>query len=80
MFKFLFIVFLVFILFVFIFGFSIVRLLFKGLFGTRPKQTQQAHNRGRKKQTQQSKPTQPTPKKIIDSDEGEYVDYEEIKD
>jgi hypothetical protein len=78
--KFLFTLFLVFVLFVFLFGFSIVRLLFGGLFGSRPKQNKERTNQQtqNKKQTRQT--TQPHQKKIIDSDEGEYIEYEEIKD
>jgi hypothetical protein len=83
MFKFLFIIFLFFVLFVFLFGFSIIRLLFGGLFGTRPGQNQQRTNRQQaqnrdKNKTQSS--SKSNTKKIIDSDEGEYVDYVEIKD
>jgi cytoskeletal protein RodZ len=80
MFKFLFTIFLVFVLFVFIFGFSILRLLFGGLFGTRPKQNQTKTNQQTQSKTQ-TRQSSPSPqKKIIDSNEGEYVEYEEVKD
>jgi hypothetical protein len=79
--KFLFITFLLFLLFVFLFGYSVLRMLFRGLFATRPKpenrsQSQQKKTNQSSKQTTQAGKT----KKIIHSDEGEYVDFEEIKD
>jgi hypothetical protein len=57
------------------FGFSV----FRFLFGGRPasKRTQQSQNRSKQNQSS-SKSKQK--KKIINSDEGEYVDFEEIKD
>ena len=79
MIKFLFITFLIFVLFVFIFGFSVLRMLFGGLFGT-PRNKQKQPFQETKKQTQQTRTTSSkNEKKIIDSDEGEYIDYEEIK-
>jgi cytoskeletal protein RodZ len=80
MFKFLFTIFLVFVLFVFIFGFSILRLLFGGLFGTRPKQNQKKTNQQTQSKTQTRQTSSSPQKKIIDSNEGEYVEYEEVKD
>ncbi|MDR2622342.1 MAG: DUF4834 family protein [Dysgonamonadaceae bacterium] len=57
------------------FGFSI----FRFLFGGRPasKQTQQSQNKSKQNQSS-SKSKQK--KKIISHDEGEYVDFEEIKE
>ena len=79
MFRFLFITFLLFVLFVFIFGFSVLRMLFRGIFGIKPKNAQQ--NKQSKTHQKQRPPTASSvPKKIIASDEGEYVDYVEIKD
>ena len=77
--KFLFMIFLLFVLFVFVFGFSVLRMLFRGIFGLK------SNSRPQNRQTNTSqKKQQPTPssasKKIIASDEGEYVDYVEIKD
>jgi hypothetical protein len=64
---------------VFLFGFSILRLFFNGLFGTRPKPKQNTQQQAANKN--QTRPTaKPHQKKIIDSDEGEYIEYEEIKD
>ena len=80
--KFLFIIFLLFVFLVFIFGFSIIRLLFGGLFGTRPQQSaskSQSKNQTKTNQTNNQKKSNPT-KKIITPDEGEYIDFEEIKD
>ena len=79
MFKFLFIAFFLFVLFVFVFGFSILRMLFRGIFGIKPKNVQQ--NKQSKTSQKQRPPTASSAsKKIIASDEGEYVDYVEIKD
>jgi hypothetical protein len=76
--KFLFITFLLFVLFVFLFGFSVLRMLFNGLFGTKPKSGNHAQNQQRANQDRQPQPKKA--KKIIEPDEGEYVDFEEIKD
>lgn len=78
MIKFLFIAFLIFVLFVFLFGFSILRMLFGGLFGTSQNKQKQPFQEPQK-QRQQTRTTSTNQKKIIDSDEGEYIDYEEIK-
>jgi hypothetical protein len=79
--KFFFTVFLVFVLFVFIFGFSILRMLFGGLFGSKPKQNQKT-TQNKNAYTQQKPPASSSrhQKKIIDPNEGEYIEYEEIKD
>jgi hypothetical protein len=69
--------FLLFVLFVFLFGFSILRMLFGGIFGTKPDKQKER----KQSQTRQNSSTASTAsKKIIASDEGEYVDYIEIKD
>ncbi len=81
MFKFLFLIFLFFVLFVFFFGFSIVRTIFGGLFRTRPTQHSAKSEQQQKKSPHN--PQQKTPssqKKIFEKDEGEYIEYEEIKD
>jgi hypothetical protein len=54
------------------FGLSV----FRFLFGGRPSSKQNQQFQNRKKQQSSSKQT----KKIISRDEGEYVDFEEIKD
>ena len=79
MIKFLFIVFLFFVLFVFLFGFSVLRMLFKGIFGISPKNSQQ-NKQSKTTQQKHHSTTPPVSKKIIAPDEGEYVDYIEIKD
>jgi hypothetical protein len=81
MFRFLILVLLIFVGLVFLFGFSILRLLFGGLFGKRPGQNQQqTGQRNQNSNTQQNQQTSPSSeKKIFTSDDGEYVDYEEIK-
>jgi hypothetical protein len=76
--KFLFILFLVFVFFVFLFGFSILRFLFGGLFGLR--QNQKKTSRPTQKEEHNRQKSKPAAKKIINPSEGEYIDYEEIKD
>ena len=77
--RFLFLVFLCFVLFVFIFGFSVLRMLFRSIFGTASKSRSTSSNQQKSKQTNKQKNAAPV-KKIFNRDEGEYVDYEEIKD
>lgn len=57
------------------FGFSV----FRFLFGGRPASKQNRQSQSRSKQNQTSSTSKQT-KKIIGRDEGEYVDFEEIKD
>jgi hypothetical protein len=54
-------------------------MLFRGLFGTRPKSDDQSRNQQKTKQSSKQATPQKT-KKIITPDEGEYIDFEEIKD
>jgi hypothetical protein len=53
-------------------------MLFGGLFGTSQNKQKQPFQEPQK-QRQQTRTTSTNQKKIIDSDEGEYIDYEEIK-
>lgn len=83
--KFLFLIFLIFVLFVFLFGFSILRTIARILFGTRSKQqptSSGTYSKSDHKSThtnqQQTKSSQQ--KKIFTPDEGEYIEYEEVKD
>ena len=82
--KYLFVIFLLFVLFVFLFGFSILRMFFRGLFGIKPKpENVQQNKQSKTSQQQRSSATSSSSsssQKIIASDEGEYVDYVEIKD
>jgi ribosomal protein L23 len=80
MFKFLFLVFLFIVLFVFLFGFSILRMIFKALFGVRPTPRNTSSEQQKAKRTKKQRNTTHTPKKIITPDEGEYIDFEEIKE
>jgi lipopolysaccharide export LptBFGC system permease protein LptF len=57
------------------FGFSV----FRFIFGGRPAPRQSRQSQSRSKQNQASSKSKQA-KKIISRDEGEYVDYEEIKD
>ena len=79
MIKFLLLLFLIPLFIALLFGVSVLRFLFM------PRRKQKQSNNGqpnpnsRKQQTQRQQST-PTSKKIIDSNEGEYIDYEEVKD
>lgn len=80
--KLLFFIFFIFILFIILSGVSILRFFFGTLFGKSKSNSgydqQQSRSQQSQKQSSQSQSNQQ--KKIIDADEGEYVDYEEIKD
>ena len=83
MFKFLFVIFSVFILLLFLMGFSVFRVL-KSLFfgsGNNERKTQQQRRQSNRTSSNQQYTQQETSqrKKIIEKDEGEYVDYEEVK-
>ena len=79
MFRFLLIIIGIGILFGFLFGFTVLRLMFKAIFGIPSAPSNTSSTQQKKKQTaKQSNPA--PPKKIITRDEGEYVDFEEIKD
>ena len=65
-----------FVLFEFLFGFPTLRMFFHRLFGTKPKNVQS----DKQSKTSQTPPSSSASQKIIASDEGEYVDYVEIKD
>ena len=65
--------------YVFKLGFSVIRMFLSSLFGIEPAPRNTSSTQQKKKQTtKQSNPA--PPKKIITRDEGEYVDFEEIKD
>ncbi|GHV09621.1 hypothetical protein FACS1894162_0560 [Bacteroidia bacterium] len=75
MIQFLLIFVLLAVVIVFAFGYSILRLLFGGVFSLFFPRKKSSTN-----QPNQQQPTPAQAKKIIDSDEGEYVEYEEIKE
>jgi len=66
---------LLFIAFILLFGFSFLRFLF----GSHPKSQNKTSNQQKKKQTNKQQNTSSI-KKIFKHDEGEYIDYEEIKE
>jgi hypothetical protein len=78
---FLFILGLIFFALTLLFGFSFLRLVLGAIFGTGPKSRNTSSNKQKSKPTAQqtSKQTKPI-RKIITHEEGEYVDFEEIKD
>jgi hypothetical protein len=73
MFKFLFFIFFFVILLTLLMGFSVLRTIKNVLFGSSPRK----NTRQQQRQTTQKKTT--TRKKIFDKGEGEYIDYEEVK-
>ena len=80
MFRFFIIAFLFFVFLILIFGFSVIRMLFRGIFGTRPNSSRNTSSSQQKSKQNTNKTNVSTPKKIITRDEGEYVDFEEVKD
>ena len=82
MFKFLLTIFMIGFLLVSLMGFSVIR-SFKEFFFGRPKSAnkQRSASQSRQNNTKSStRPQQTNRKKVIDANEGEYVDYEEIKE
>ncbi|MDR1746488.1 MAG: DUF4834 family protein [Tannerella sp.] len=77
MFKFLLIFFGFVFLFCSLFGFSVGRSVKSILFGNPQGKSQDTSQRGRQAQKNTTKASR---KKVIPKDEGEYVDYEEVKD
>jgi hypothetical protein len=66
----------IFIIIFFIIPF-LLRAVLRFLFGNRPQQNKSSQQK-RNTSSQTNKPPQKT--KVISKDEGEYIDYEEIKD
>ena len=85
MFKFFLTIFLIGFLLVSLLGFSVIR-SFKEFFFGSPKNKSQYRQRAASQSRQRSHTKsstnrqQPNRKKVIDANEGEYVDYEEIKE
>ncbi|WP_080903196.1 DUF4834 family protein [Parabacteroides sp. Marseille-P3160] len=82
MFKMLFVIFFFFILLLFLLGFSFLRTLKRIFFGDGNPARQQAQRRQRdayREERRGDARTTTPKKKIIPKDEGEYVDYEEVK-
>lgn len=83
MLKFLFIMFFFFILLVFLMGFSIFR-AFKYIFFGKDTNVNKNSSKRSQEKTSSNNPTSQSnssaeKKKIFSKDEGEYVDYEEVK-
>lgn len=88
MFKFLFVIFFLFILLVFLMGFSILRTFKNIFFGSgSSKKREEPHRQTRHTassgpsyyENEEAGPSPSRRKKIFSKDEGEYVDYEEVK-
>jgi len=81
MFKFLIIIVGLIFLSGFLFGFSVLRMFFRAIFGIQqPQPHKSSSNQQKTKQATKKTATQSSAKKIISREEGEYVDFEEIKD
>ena len=81
MFRILFVIFLFGFILLSLLGFSVLR-SFRDFFSGNPKSKQRATSQSRhRSQTKSSTNSQKqSRKKVIAADEGEYVDYEEVKD
>lgn len=87
MFKFLFVIFFFFLLLVFLMGFSVLRTFKKIFFGSgnsgkkegTHRRTTQTTSSGRADAGADRQSQSSRRKKIFGKDEGEYVDYEEVK-
>jgi hypothetical protein len=78
MFKFLFFAFLLFLLLIFMLGFSFVRTLGRVIFGVGSSRRTSDARRRRQESEQRSREASKR-KKVFGNNEGEYVDYEEVK-
>ena len=67
------------IAFTLLFGFSFLRMFLGALFGTHPKPRSASSNQQKKKQTNKQQ-NNSSVKKIFKLEEGEYIDFEEVKD
>jgi hypothetical protein len=79
MFKFLFAFIFFIVLMTLLLGFSFLRTLSRILFGGGGAKKTQRQSGNTSRQTNTHQKTAPNKKKIIPREEGEYVDYEEIK-
>jgi len=75
---FLFMVGLLTIAFVLLFGFSFLRMIFRAIFGTGTQTRKVSSNQQKKEQT--NRESYSSVKKIFTREDGEYIDFEEIKD
>ena len=80
MFKLLIFIIALFGLMVLLFGFSVFRMLFGALLGGKKKQRSGRNTQQRAQRNQSQSNKANNAPKIITPDEGEYVDFEEVKD
>ena len=66
--------------FTILFGFSFLRMIFKAIFGINNSTPRSASSNQQKGKQPKNQSNSSPAKKIITRDEGEYIDYEEIKD
>ncbi len=84
MFKFFFMLFFLFILMLFLLGFSVVRTFKNILFGSSNDRKRETHrhrtsNNNATSREEQAQQTEASHKKIFTKEDGEYVDYEDVK-
>lgn len=77
---FLFIMGLLVVAFVLLFGFSVLRMLLGAIFGTRTSSRNTASSKQQATKQTAKQPNASSVKKIFAREEGEYVDFEEIKE
>ncbi|MDR1454887.1 MAG: DUF4834 family protein [Tannerella sp.] len=80
MFKFLIFLFFFFLILVSLLGFSALRTFRNILFGNPKKRTQAHSSDAADRQRRRNSQPHPSHKKIIPKNEGEYIDYEEVRD
>jgi len=82
MFKFLFLIFGFFLLLVLLLGFSVIRTFKRVLFGSSNSETNRRHASSANRQQQSAPREEPVSsrKKLFTKEDGEYIDYEEVKE
>lgn len=71
---------LIFILFIFIFGITLIAAIVRGLFGRNKRNSYTQGTYQRQQASEDRIDGRPKRKKIFDDEEGEYVDFEEVKE
>jgi len=79
MFKFFILTIATFCLLGFLFGFSVLRMMFRAIFGIK-NDTRKFSSKQQKSNNTNNQKNTSSNKKVFSRDEGEYVDYEEVKD
>ncbi|MDD4405050.1 MAG: DUF4834 family protein [Parabacteroides sp.] len=82
MFKFLFLIFGFFLLLVLLLGVSVIRTFKRVLFGSSNSESNRRHASSANRQQQSAPREEPvsSKKKLFNKEDGEYIDYEEVKE